>query len=67
MFTGHSGPQQTGTGTVIITVVDTNDNAPIYDHEGTQIGHILENAPENTEILTVHATDRDEGKNSEIR
>ncbi|OWF51064.1 cadherin-related tumor suppressor-like [Mizuhopecten yessoensis] len=62
----HPGPLLTGTGTVIVTVADVNDNSPIFEHSGTYVGHILENEDPMTSILTVQATDADNGLNGQV-
>ncbi|XP_033742322.1 LOW QUALITY PROTEIN: protocadherin Fat 4-like [Pecten maximus] len=62
----HPGPLLTGTGTVIVTVADVNDNSPIFEHFGTYVGHILENENPMTTILTVQATDADAGPNGQV-
>ncbi|KAJ8298120.1 hypothetical protein KUTeg_024651 [Tegillarca granosa] len=59
-------PRLTGSGTIIVMVDDVNDHTPTFDHGGTYIGHILENSIPNKEVLTITATDRDEGKNAHI-
>lgn len=66
-FLDHSGPLLTGTGTVFITVADVNDNSPIFEHAGTYVGHILENELTTMSILTVRATDADDGPNGQVR
>ncbi|XP_060070203.1 cadherin-related tumor suppressor-like [Ylistrum balloti] len=60
------GPLLTGTGTVIVTVADVNDNSPIFEHTGTYVGHILENENPLTSILAVKATDADDGPNGQV-
>ncbi|XP_040459349.1 protocadherin alpha-C1-like isoform X5 [Falco naumanni] len=51
---------------VIVTVLDTNDNAPKFEHSVYRAS-ILENSPSGTLVVQVHATDLDEGPNGEIR
>ncbi|XP_010568385.1 PREDICTED: LOW QUALITY PROTEIN: protocadherin alpha-C1-like [Haliaeetus leucocephalus] len=51
---------------VIVTVLDTNDNAPEFEHSVYRAS-ILENSPSGTLVVQVHATDLDEGPNGEIR
>ncbi|XP_051869382.1 protocadherin-10-like [Pristis pectinata] len=58
-------PQKSGTAQILITVVDFNDNPPIFDHEIYK-GNIREDAPQGTLVLTVKATDLDEGLNAEL-
>lgn len=57
----------TGTGTIYIEVEDVNDNAPMFDRSSTYVGHVQENQPGPTDILTVTATDNDSGPNAQIR
>ena len=54
------------TATLIILVEDVNDNPPIFS-KGTYAANITENAPANTFVLRVSASDRDAGSNAEIR
>ncbi|XP_044060633.1 protocadherin gamma-A4-like isoform X11 [Siniperca chuatsi] len=58
-------PQRTGTATVHVTVLDANDNAPVFTQ--TMYKTILpENSPLDTVVVTVAATDADEGLNGEV-
>ncbi|XP_049330712.1 protocadherin gamma-A6-like isoform X19 [Astyanax mexicanus] len=56
-------PQKSGTVKITITVMDANDNAPIFSlpvyHTSMQ-----ENSPRGTYVATVTATDRDKGTNA---
>ena len=56
----------TGTGTVSIFVEDTNDNPPVFEHDGTYTAHISEESPPDSEVVVVMATDDDEGANAQI-
>ncbi|KAM9289531.1 LOW QUALITY PROTEIN: uncharacterized protein RDI95_005101 [Morus bassanus] len=58
-------PPRTGTTQIHIVVLDVNDNAPVFTEE-LYVGQILENAPEGSVVLSVAATDRDEGVNGDI-
>lgn len=64
MSTGN--PVQTGTATVTVFVKDVNDHTPTFESSGPYLAHVMENKPEGTEVLTVIATDLDEGANSQI-
>ena len=64
VFTGS--PRLTGTGTVTVLVVDDNDNSPQFQY-AQYTAHIQENQPAGTELLHVYATDRDDGRNADIR
>ncbi|XP_067851876.1 protocadherin-10-like [Heptranchias perlo] len=58
-------PQRSGTTRIIITVVDVNDNAPLFDHEIYRAS-VAENAPKGTLVIKINAADRDEGINAEL-
>ncbi|XP_078267128.1 protocadherin-10-like [Rhinoraja longicauda] len=58
-------PQRTGTAQIIITVVDVNDNAPVFDHELYR-ANIRENTPKGTLVTKVSAVDLDEGTNGDL-
>jgi protocadherin alpha len=53
-------PARSGDTRVTIIVVDTNDNAPVFEHSvyGTRVS---ENAPNGTVLFQVQASDPDEG------
>ncbi|XP_031980427.1 protocadherin alpha-C1-like isoform X2 [Corvus moneduloides] len=59
-------PPKSGDVPVIVTVLDTNDNAPEFEHSVYRAS-ILENSPSGTLVVQVHATDLDEGPNGEVR
>ncbi|KFQ63069.1 Protocadherin alpha-C1, partial [Pelecanus crispus] len=59
-------PPKFGDVPIIVTVLDTNDNAPEFEHSVYR-GSILENSPSGTLVVQVHATDLDEGANGEVR
>ncbi|XP_064314882.1 protocadherin beta-15-like [Phalacrocorax carbo] len=58
-------PPRTGTTQIHIIVLDANDNAPVFTEE-VYICQVLENAPEGSVVLSVVATDQDEGVNGDI-
>ncbi|KAM9497101.1 protocadherin alpha-2-like isoform 3-T3 [Clarias gariepinus] len=58
-------PPRSGTIPVIINVVDVNDNVPVFG-KSLYKARINENVSPGTPIITVHATDLDEGVNGEI-
>lgn len=58
-------PARTGTATVIVKVLDTNDNAPQFDRQVYSVD-LVENAPSGTLVMQLNATDRDEGTNAEV-
>uniref|UniRef100_A0A673KMZ6 Cadherin domain-containing protein n=1 Tax=Sinocyclocheilus rhinocerous TaxID=307959 RepID=A0A673KMZ6_9TELE len=58
-------PSRSGTTSVIVTVLDVNDNAPVFSKTMYK-AQVLENAPIGTTILKLNATDPDEGLNGEV-
>uniref|UniRef100_UPI0037E8A01B protocadherin gamma-A4-like n=1 Tax=Semicossyphus pulcher TaxID=241346 RepID=UPI0037E8A01B len=58
-------PQRTGTATVHVTVLDANDNAPVFSKTVYE-ARLPENSPVGTVVVTVAATDADEGLNGEV-
>ncbi|XP_036404252.1 protocadherin alpha-8-like [Megalops cyprinoides] len=58
-------PPRSGTLRVTINVIDVNDNAPIFSSPLYKV-RVSENVPFGTTILTLNATDLDEGVNGEI-
>ncbi|XP_053285133.1 protocadherin alpha-2 isoform X5 [Pleuronectes platessa] len=58
-------PARFGTLKIIVNVIDINDNVPVFS-QSLYKARVIENAPFQTSILTVSATDLDEGINGEI-
>ncbi|KAM9740608.1 protocadherin gamma-A11-like [Menidia menidia] len=58
-------PQMSGTMEIHITVLDVNDNAPVFT-QTVYKASINENALEGTVVATVSAKDADEGSNGRI-
>ncbi|XP_074530805.1 uncharacterized protein LOC141793834 [Halichoeres trimaculatus] len=58
-------PQRSGTAIIHVTVLDANDNAPVFS-QAVYKATLPENAPSDTVVVTVSATDADEGANGEI-
>ncbi|XP_047016061.1 protocadherin gamma-A3 isoform X24 [Ictalurus punctatus] len=58
-------PQRSGTVNIDITVLDANDNAPIFN-QTVYRASVVENTSKGTYITTVNATDADSGSNGEI-
>nr|XP_029134903.1 protocadherin alpha-8-like isoform X12 [Labrus bergylta] len=58
-------PAKSGTSQIVINVLDTNDNIPIFS-ETLYKTKIVENTPLGKIVITVNATDADEGLNGEI-
>ncbi|XP_046715382.1 protocadherin alpha-7-like isoform X10 [Silurus meridionalis] len=59
-------PQMSGTLNIIVTVLDNNDNRPVFSQDVYTV-HLQENVQIGTVVLKVNATDLDEGLNGEIR
>ncbi|XP_069619751.1 protocadherin gamma-C5-like isoform X10 [Ranitomeya imitator] len=59
-------PARSGTCRITIVVLDVNDNPPVFNQSVYKIS-IRENLPLNTAILTLNATDQDDGANGEIQ
>ncbi|CAI5652116.1 unnamed protein product [Oreochromis niloticus] len=58
-------PARSGTASVIVHVLDTNDNPPIFDQSIYNV-KIMENSPIGSLVVDLNATDLDEGLNSDI-
>uniref|UniRef100_A0A8C6T5J1 Cadherin domain-containing protein n=1 Tax=Neogobius melanostomus TaxID=47308 RepID=A0A8C6T5J1_9GOBI len=63
-FDGGS-PQRSGTVIIHVTVLDANDNAPVFS-QTVYKASLPENSPPDTLVITVTATDADDGINSEV-
>ncbi|KAM9064751.1 protocadherin gamma-A2 isoform 5-T5 [Sarcophilus harrisii] len=59
-------PVLSGTVRIRVTVLDANDNAPVFTQSVYSV-NVPENVPQGTVLLTVNATDADEGSNSQVR
>ncbi|XP_030643947.1 protocadherin-10a [Chanos chanos] len=58
-------PQRTGTALLVVKVLDSNDNAPVFDQSVYTVS-LRENSPVGTLVIQLNATDMDEGQNGEI-
>ncbi|KAM9740533.1 protocadherin alpha-3-like isoform 3-T3 [Menidia menidia] len=58
-------PPKSGTSLVIIHVLDINDNPPVFS-QPLYKARLFENTPVGTSVITLDATDADEGTNGEI-
>ncbi|XP_012875755.1 PREDICTED: LOW QUALITY PROTEIN: protocadherin alpha-6-like [Dipodomys ordii] len=58
-------PELTGTVQLRITVLDANDNAPVFDRTLYTV-KLPENVPNGTSVIKVNASDLDEGLNGDI-
>ncbi|XP_054711474.1 cadherin-87A-like [Uloborus diversus] len=56
-----TNPQLSGTGTVTVNILDTNDNVPRFERTEYKAS-VIENAHAGTVVDTITATDRDTGK-----
>ncbi|XP_069027592.1 protocadherin gamma-A11-like [Embiotoca jacksoni] len=63
-FDGGS-PQRSGTVVIRVTVLDANDNVPVFS-QSVYKASLPENSPLDTIVLSMTATDADDGLNSEI-
>ncbi|XP_040597876.1 protocadherin alpha-10 isoform X10 [Mesocricetus auratus] len=58
-------PELTGTLELHVTVLDANDNAPVFDR-AIYRAKLVENARKGTLVVRINASDLDEGSNSQI-
>ncbi|XP_069027762.1 protocadherin gamma-A11-like isoform X18 [Embiotoca jacksoni] len=58
-------PQRSGTVVIHVIVLDANDNAPVFT-EAVYSARLPENSPLKTPVITVSASDADEGVNGEV-
>ncbi|XP_067588138.1 protocadherin gamma-A2 isoform X18 [Pseudorca crassidens] len=58
-------PIRSGTSRIRVMVLDANDNAPVFTQPEYHV-NVPENTPVGTRILTVTATDADEGYNAQV-
>ncbi|XP_022542431.2 protocadherin gamma-B7-like [Astyanax mexicanus] len=58
-------PPRSGTAAIHVIVLDANDNAPVFSQSVYKVS-LSENSPLDTVVVTVTATDADEGPNGEI-
>ncbi|XP_071060589.1 protocadherin beta-15-like [Pseudochaenichthys georgianus] len=63
-FDGGS-PQRSGTVVIHVTVLDANDNVPVFS-QAVYEASLPENSPQDTLVIRVSATDADEGINGEV-
>ncbi|XP_062916694.1 protocadherin-19 isoform X2 [Mobula hypostoma] len=67
MITALDGgkPPNLGTAQLNIKVIDSNDNYPVFEQTAYTV-NVLENAPVNSLVIDLNASDPDEGTNGEI-
>ncbi|XP_053734397.1 putative protocadherin beta-18 [Synchiropus splendidus] len=58
-------PQMTGTMQILITVLDVNDNAPVFT-QPVYKSAVAENSPRGTVVTKISASDADHGPNGKI-
>ncbi|XP_023254903.1 protocadherin beta-16-like [Seriola lalandi dorsalis] len=58
-------PQMSGTVKIYVTVLDVNDNAPVFT-QSVYKAAIAENSQKGTTLTTVSASDADKGTNGEV-
>uniref|UniRef100_A0A7N6ANX0 Cadherin domain-containing protein n=1 Tax=Anabas testudineus TaxID=64144 RepID=A0A7N6ANX0_ANATE len=58
-------PQRSGTAVILVTVLDANDNAPVFS-QAVYEATLPENSPLETVVVTVSASDADVGVNGEV-
>ncbi|KAM4732169.1 protocadherin gamma-A12-like isoform 37-T37 [Anableps anableps] len=58
-------PQRSGTVVIHVTVLDANDNSPVFS-QAVYKASLPENSPVGTVVVTVSATDADEGVNGDV-
>ncbi|KAM3869299.1 protocadherin-10-like [Diretmus argenteus] len=58
-------PERSGTAQIDVTVLDANDNAPVFDQSFYRV-RLVENAPKGTVVIKLNASDLDEGPNADI-
>ncbi|KAM4554694.1 protocadherin beta-16-like [Odontesthes bonariensis] len=59
-------PQMSGTMQIFITVLDVNDNAPVFT-KSIYKATVEENSPKGTDVISVSASDADHGSNGKIK
>ncbi|XP_034400118.1 protocadherin beta-16-like [Cyclopterus lumpus] len=58
-------PQRSGTVVIHVTVLDANDNAPVFS-QAVYKARLPENSPPGTIVINVSANDADEGANGDV-
>ncbi|KAI4894375.1 hypothetical protein NFI96_017390, partial [Prochilodus magdalenae] len=61
----HGTPQHSTTQVLSVQVIDVNDEAPWFEKSEYEV-NVRENQPAGTTVLTVSATDRDQGTNGQV-
>uniref|UniRef100_A0A8C6CN80 Protocadherin alpha 11 n=1 Tax=Moschus moschiferus TaxID=68415 RepID=A0A8C6CN80_MOSMO len=63
--TDEGKPELTGSVTLLILVLDANDNAPVFDQTVYEV-KMYENSANQTLVIWLNASDADEGINKEV-
>ncbi|XP_017282645.1 protocadherin alpha-C2 isoform X1 [Kryptolebias marmoratus] len=58
-------PQRTGTAKINVSILDVNDNVPVFDSSVYKV-KVSENSPKGALVIKLNATDPDEGSNGEV-
>uniref|UniRef100_A0A3Q2XXZ5 Cadherin domain-containing protein n=1 Tax=Hippocampus comes TaxID=109280 RepID=A0A3Q2XXZ5_HIPCM len=58
-------PRRSGTVVIHVTVLDANDNSPVFS-QAVYKASLPENSPPDTIVINVRATDADEGVNGDV-
>ncbi|XP_060742412.1 protocadherin gamma-A11-like isoform X12 [Tachysurus vachellii] len=58
-------PQKSGTVKITVTVLDVNDNSPVFSQPIYRVS-LSENIPKDSLVVKVSATDKDKGSNSDV-
>uniref|UniRef100_A0A670IK00 Protocadherin gamma-A4-like n=1 Tax=Podarcis muralis TaxID=64176 RepID=A0A670IK00_PODMU len=68
VLTAYDGgdPVRTGTLQIQVTVLDANDNAPVFSHHSYEVS-VREDIPVGTTVVILKAIDLDEGVNKELK
>ncbi|XP_065264913.1 protocadherin gamma-A4-like isoform X2 [Emys orbicularis] len=64
--TDGGDPVRSGTAQISVIVLDANDNAPVFSQTVYKV-NVLENMPAGSTMVTVKATDPDEGIHQEVK
>ncbi|XP_061209919.1 protocadherin gamma-A9-like [Neopsephotus bourkii] len=59
-------PARTGTARIRVTVLDANDNAPVFSQEEYTV-RVAEDVPVGSVLITLTASDADEGLNGHVK